>query len=177
MTRTYPNKMPYEISEDFETNLLNFSEGSIGETTAEEKVRRFGQNGRNIDGNFIRIGSDTQELYSMGYGCYLAGNFEQADALFSSLVLANPYEERSWRGLASTKQMKGSYHEALRAWSLVALLAENDPMPHFHAAECLTSLKEHTDALKALNMSERLLKEEASELKTKIELLRRANGQ
>ncbi|MBI2742383.1 MAG: hypothetical protein HYX48_00505 [Chlamydiales bacterium] len=57
LSGTYPNKIPYEISEDFETNLLNFSEDSIGETTAEEKFRRFGQNGRNIDGNFIRIGS------------------------------------------------------------------------------------------------------------------------
>ncbi len=67
-TGTYPTKIPYEISEDFETKFLNFSEGSIGETTAEEKFRKFGQNGRNIDGNFSWIGSGKE--YALCCGKY-----------------------------------------------------------------------------------------------------------
>src|ERR1700733_3920461 len=55
---TYPTKISYEISEDFETDFRNFSKGSIGETTAEEKFRKADQNGRNIDGNFSWIGSE-----------------------------------------------------------------------------------------------------------------------
>lgn len=119
---------------------------------------------------------ESSEIYAMGYSSYTSGNFEQAAALFTSLVLANPHEERSWRGLASSKQMQGSYQAALRAWALVALLAESDPLPHFHAAECLTSLQEKEDALKALNIAEGLLKEPSCELKSKIQLLKKING-
>ncbi|MCI0381850.1 MAG: hypothetical protein L0207_02210 [Chlamydiae bacterium] len=56
-SRTYPNKIPNEISGDFAGNILNFSEDSIGETTDEEKFRIFDQKNRNIEGNFIGIGS------------------------------------------------------------------------------------------------------------------------
>ena len=118
---------------------------------------------------------EQENLYASGFSSYTSGNFAQASTLFSSLVLANPYEERYWRGLASAKQMEEQYEEALRAWAMVALIVDNDPMPHFHAAECLTSLHDGEEALKALNMAEGLLKDDASELKDKIQLLKNIN--
>ncbi|MCI0381960.1 MAG: Lpg1974 family pore-forming outer membrane protein [Chlamydiae bacterium] len=45
----------------FWSDILNFSEDSIGETTAEEKFRISDQKNRNIEGNFIGIGSNADE--------------------------------------------------------------------------------------------------------------------
>ncbi|MCI0382475.1 MAG: cation-translocating P-type ATPase [Chlamydiae bacterium] len=55
--RTYLNKISNEISGDFEADSLNFSEDSIGKTRAEKKFRESDQKNRNIEGNFIEIGS------------------------------------------------------------------------------------------------------------------------
>ncbi len=119
---------------------------------------------------------EQENLYASGFSSYTSGNFAQASTLFSSLVLASPFEERYWRGLASAQQMQARYEEALRAWAMVALIVDNDPLPHFHAAECLTSLHDREEALKALTMAEGLLKEGEAELRDKIELLKRIHN-
>ena len=125
--------------------------------------------------------TELEDLYAQGYSGYTAGNFTQASQLFASLVQASPFDERYWRGLASSEQMATNYKEALHAWAMVALLVTDDPMPHFHAAECLTSLSESDEALKALIMAENLLKSETREeisqqLQQKIQLLRETHG-
>jgi type III secretion system low calcium response chaperone LcrH/SycD len=118
---------------------------------------------------------EQEMLYSSGYGLYEAGNYEEATHLFTRLVLADPFMETYWRGLASCHQMTRNYEKALYAWALSSLLQEQDPWPHFHAAECLLSLNEKEEALKALNAAaERLKKEDRDHqsLKAKIETLK-----
>ena len=54
---------------------------------------------------------------------------------------------------------------------MAALLREKDPYPHFHAAECYFSIKETTEATKALG--EALLRlENQHPLQEKITLLK-----
>lgn len=110
-------------------------------------------------------------LYAAGFGHYEAGSYGQAIELFTQLALTEPLEEKYWRGFASAHQMALQYPEALKAWSLVALMADNDPLPHFHAAECLLSMDDKAEGLKALNAAEALLKENDVDLRSKINLL------
>ena len=49
--------------------------------------------------------------------------------------------------------MEGKYLEALYGWAFTSLLSPQDPEAHFHAAECLLSLGQKQEALKALHMS------------------------
>lgn len=92
-----------------------------------------------------------RQIYASAFGLYEKGDYRAAAQLFTQLVLTDPFSENYWRGLASSKQMAREYLAALHAWSLVALLNENDPLPHFHAAECCLTLEEKEDALKALD--------------------------
>ena len=92
-----------------------------------------------------------RSFYSTAFGLYEKGDYRGAAQLFTQLVLTDPFSIHYWQGLASSKQMAREYHAAVHAWSLVALLRENDPLPHFHAAECFLSLDEKEDALKALD--------------------------
>lgn len=90
-------------------------------------------------------------LYATAFGFYESGDYRSAAQLFAQLVLTDPYSVHYWSGLASSKQMAQDYLAAVHAWGIVSLLKENDPISHFHAAECFLSLDEKEDALKALN--------------------------
>ncbi len=116
-------------------------------------------------------------LYSAAYSLYNQGDYSRALQLFTHLVLNSPFCERSWRGLASTRQMSQDYKGSLHAWALTALLQDTDPSPHFHAAECYFSLGDRKEALLALDAAESLLSksEEDLELKNKITILRNAD--
>lgn len=97
--------------------------------------------------------SQEQELflYERALDLYERQEYRSAAPLFTQLVMTNPFEAHYWRGLASAKQMGRDYMAAVHAWGMVALLEEEDPLPHFHAAECLFHVEEGEDAQKALN--------------------------
>jgi type III secretion system low calcium response chaperone LcrH/SycD len=118
---------------------------------------------------------DWETVYAAAFGQYETGNYEEAASFFTQLVLSNPYSERYWFGLASCMQMQKKYNESLPAWAMCALLNEKNPLIHFHAAECLLSLNEKEEAIKALNSALKLLTTDESslELRNKIELLKK----
>ena len=111
-----------------------------------------------------------REFYAVAFGLYEKGDYRGAAALFTQLVLTDPFSEHYWQGLASSKQMASEYQAAMHAWSMVALLKEGDPLPHFHAAECLLSLDDKAEALKALDAALNFCKDE--QLQEKIHLLK-----
>jgi type III secretion system low calcium response chaperone LcrH/SycD len=112
-----------------------------------------------------------RQFYATTFGLYEKGDYRGAAQLFTQLVLTDPFSLHYWQGLASSKQMGKEYQAAVHAWSLVALLKENDPLPHFHAAECFLSLDEKEDALKALDAALDLCCEN-ERLREKINLLK-----
>lgn len=112
-------------------------------------------------------------LYQASYTFYQAGNYARAADLFLQLAREAPFEKEYWKGLASCQQMQGKYDDALHAWSLAALLCEEDPMPHFHAAECLLSQNNKEEALKALFLAEKKTGL-SGQIRSKITLLKEA---
>lgn len=115
---------------------------------------------------------EIESLYSYAFSLYEAARYKQAEALFTKLVLSSPFEPRFWRGLASSRQLNQNYKEALHAWCLVCLLEEKDASSHFHAAECMISLGEKEEAMKALIVAEGLLNKEDDSLKKQIAVLK-----
>jgi type III secretion low calcium response chaperone LcrH/SycD len=119
---------------------------------------------------------EAETIYASAYALYESSHYEQAGDLFLQLIFSNTFEQKYWRGLAASRQMEGKYEDALHAWSLVALLLEEDPFPHFYSAECFVSLKNKEEALLALHAAEERLKERGQEdtLRAKIECLKQA---
>lgn len=113
---------------------------------------------------------ETLDLYTSAYARYESGLYEDAAEIFTKLTLLDPQESLYWKGLASAKQMSKKYQAALYAWGVVVLLCEEDPLPHFHAAECLLSLEKKEEAKKALASATRL-KIEDPVLENRIGLL------
>ncbi len=104
------------------------------------------------EGEISPLSQDQEHsLYERAFDLYERQDYRSAAPLFTQLVLTNPFEVHYWRGLASAKQMTHDYMAAVHAWGLVALLEEDDPLPHFHAAECLLHVEEVEDAQKAIH--------------------------
>lgn len=102
------------------------------------------------------LSSEEQEVaYHFGYQLYQAGDYVKASDLFTRLVLCSPFENRFWKGLASSRQMHKNYPAALHAWSIYCLLSGEEPTGHFHAAECLLSSGDVAGAREALQAAEK----------------------
>jgi type III secretion system low calcium response chaperone LcrH/SycD len=107
-----------------------------------------------------------EEFYSYGFAQYNAGNWDQAKDLFTVLCAQRPLDARFWFGLGATMQESGNYLDALHSWAMGALLRNEDPYPHFHAAECYFSLEDNEQGIKALREVElRMTKEHPLEIK------------
>jgi len=109
------------------------------------------------------------ELYSQGYHFYENGHYDKAFLAFHKLVLSHPMEGKYWFGLASTLLQQKNYEKALHAWSIAALIDFKNPLPHFHAAECLFSLKLIDEGMLALKEAKKRSPKE--DLSNKIEAL------
>ena len=122
--------------------------------------------------------AEEQQLYAIGYQLYESGDYARAVHYFTKLVLTEPYLQKNWRGLASCRQMLKEYDRATYAWAIVAFLEEEDPLPHFHAAECLFSLNNKEDGLKALYAALALINNASQQahLKDKINMLKQVHS-
>lgn len=99
--------------------------------------------------------SEQETVYAAAYGFYETGAYSKAAEFFTHLIFHNPFEKRFWKGLASARQMSGDYQAALHAWAILCFLAPDDPLPHFHSAECLISMGEQNEAIQALHCAEK----------------------
>ncbi|MBI5274264.1 MAG: SycD/LcrH family type III secretion system chaperone [Chlamydiales bacterium] len=146
----------------------------ISEKEIEKALEIIGQrvvNQESLQGKETCSDNDCMTLYSLAYSLYNMGDLPQAEQLFRKLIQTKPYDAKHWMGLGAALQMQHLYKEALTSWSMSALLLPNDPQPHYYAAECLISLNEPKEAVKALRMAQERYQAATESLKTKINSL------
>lgn len=113
---------------------------------------------------------DLSLLYAIAHNLYQVGDFDQAKLLFTQLIVSKPFEGKHWQGLGATLQMLKEYHRALTAWSMAALIDDSDPVAHFHAAECLLSLDNGDEAMKALREAKARIRPGAEHEPIKVQI-------
>ncbi len=114
---------------------------------------------------------DPEAFYAHAYALYQSGKTADASEVFQVLCVKYPLESRFWCGLAASCQENANYDKALRSWAMSALLDPENPYPHFHAAECATSLNQKEDALLALEEAKSLIKSDTHSLAPSITAL------
>lgn len=131
----------------------------VGQEFLKKALRKIGQTSENQGmlppADFT--GEDISLLYSLGFSLYERADYEQAKTIFQRLVLAKPHEKKFWMALGASSQMLELYEDALTAWAMASFLQDEDPFPHFHAAECLLCMGKHQDVLKALHDAKKRL--------------------
>ncbi|EKE07728.1 MAG: hypothetical protein ACD_17C00543G0004 [uncultured bacterium] len=126
-----------------------------------------------VHSNFELSEEEVERFYTFGFAQYGSGNWSEAADAFRILCTRRPLEPRFWFALGATLQEAGDYQDALHSWAMASLLKQEDPYPHFHAAECYFSLKISAQAEKALKEAETLIQKESQHpLKPKIIVLK-----
>lgn len=121
-----------------------------------------------------REGTAESQLYATAYAQYNNGHFNDAARAFLVLTLTKADNPHYWMGLGATYQMLKKYHDALSSYAIAGGLNSENPYVHYHAAECLFSIKEKKQGLSALTSAESAAhnKPEYRELLLRIAVLR-----
>lgn len=114
----------------------------------------------------------TKSLYAMAYRFYENGKYLDAIHFFKLLTCLAAYDSKNWMGLGASYQLLKQHDQALQPYAIAAMLAKDDPAPHFHAAECFFTLRQNANGMKALDSAEQLAREQDSYLLPRILLLR-----
>ncbi|MDR2637109.1 MAG: SycD/LcrH family type III secretion system chaperone [Zoogloeaceae bacterium] len=75
--------------------------------------------------------------YGLAYNLYNAGNYTEAEKLFSALCIYNHQDTRFWMGLGGSRQAGGNLAGAIDAYNMASIAsALGDPAPSVHAGIC-----------------------------------------
>lgn len=123
--------------------------------------------------------NELEAVYSVGFNFYQTGRIEEAQKIFSFLVMFNHLSPKFWMGLGAVYQVQKSFDQAITAYGYASFLDLADPRPQYHAAECFWAKGDRANALSALAALEEYASEKsergreyrakAAELKAKIE--------
>lgn len=100
-----------------------------------------------------------EQLYTHAHTLYNAFQAEEATQAFGLLIAMDPFSPIFWMGLGASRQMNKEFEKALQAYALASLLDDQDPSPHYHAAQSYLALQNEQEALKALNLAEALIQQ------------------
>ena len=118
-------------------------------------------------------------VYQMGLGFYKTGRFDDAEKVFTFLVMFDHLESKYWLALGAVQQVKKQFEKAKAAYVQATTLDLHNPKPQYYAAECFLALGQREDALATIDTlleyctgADDVTKEfraKAEELKKKIE--------
>lgn len=121
----------------------------------------------------LGVGPERAELvYIEAYQMYQTGRYRDAQRVFTSLVMMNPFEYKYLFGVASCSHMLEEYEAAAKFYMQSVMLDKDNPLPYFHASDCHLHLKDELSAIICLRMCVDLCnnKPEFSSVKEKAEM-------
>ena len=97
---------------------------------------------------------ELEAVYSLAFGYYRTGKYDEASKLFQFLVLFDHLNAKFWFGLGAVQQALKDYQGAVSSYGYCSFLNLENPKPQLHAAECFLALGDKRNAassLEALN--------------------------
>ena len=93
---------------------------------------------------------ELEAVYSLGFGCYQTGKYEDAHKLFQFLVLFDHLNAKYWFGLGAVQQALKDFQSAAVSYGYCSFLKLDNPKPQLHAAECFLAMGDKRSAASAL---------------------------
>lgn len=94
-----------------------------------------------------------EEMYDQAYRLYNTGSFYNASTMFRILVEIDPLKQDYVMGLASCFHMMKRYKPAMEVYQTAGVLDPYNPLPFYHAADCLMQLDDSISAISFLEMA------------------------
>ena len=102
----------------------------------------------------LRIGDETMEaMYAQGYNLYNQGKYKEASYVFRLLMLLDYLTAKYVLGLAACLHRLKDYKSAANIYLLCGTLDSQNPLPHYHAADCYIQLDALPLAIFSLDMA------------------------
>ena len=89
-------------------------------------------------------------VYQMGLGFYNTGRFDDAEKVFTFLVMFDHLEPKYWLGVGAVQQVQKNFEKAKAAYVQASMLDIHNPKPQYYAAECYLALGQRDDAVATL---------------------------
>ena len=89
-------------------------------------------------------------VYQMGLGFYNTGRYDDAEKVFSFLVMFDHLEPKYWLAAGAVQQVKKNFEKAKAAYVQAAMLDIHGPKPQYYVAECYLALGQKDDAIASL---------------------------
>ncbi len=123
---------------------------------------------------------ELEAVYSLAFGYYQTGKYEDADKLFQFLVLFDHLNAKYWYGLGAVQQVRKDYASAVASYGYSSFLNLENPKPQLHAAECFLALGDRRNAASSLEALDAYCPkntEEGREYRAKAAELRKLVGE
>ena len=122
----------------------------ITEERIAEAAKAFVKDGATLKEVRGITNDELEAVYSLGFGHYNTGKFEDAEKLFQFLVLFDHLNSKYWFALGAVQQARKDYKKALASYGYSSFLDLENPKPQYHAAECCLALGDRANAASAL---------------------------
>ena len=93
---------------------------------------------------------ELEAVYSLAFGYYPTGKFDEAQKLFQFLVLFDHLNAKFWFGLGAVPQAQKDFKNAVVSYGYCSFLKLDNPKPQLHAAECFLAMGDKRGAASAL---------------------------
>ena len=93
---------------------------------------------------------ELEAVYSLAFGYYRTGKYDDALKLFKFLVLFDHLNAKFWLGLGAVQQVLKDFQGAVASYGYCSLLKLDDPRPQLHAAECFLAMGDKRNAASSL---------------------------
>ena len=93
---------------------------------------------------------ELEAVYSLAFGYYRTGKYDDALKLFKFLVLFDHLNAKFWLGLGAVQQVVKDFQGAVASYGYCSFLKLDDPRPQLHAAECFLAMGDKRNAASAL---------------------------
>ena len=93
---------------------------------------------------------ELEAVYSLAFGYYQTGKYEEAHKLFQFLVLFDHLNAKYWFGLGATQQALRDFQNAAVSYGYCSFLKLDNPKPQLHAAECFLAMGDKRNAASSL---------------------------
>ncbi len=122
----------------------------ITEEKIAEAAKAFVKDGTTLKEVRGITNDELEAVYSLGFGYYNTGRFDDAQKLFEFLVLFDHLNTKYWFALGAVQQARKDYLKAIASYGYSSFLDLENPKPQFHAAECYLALGDKANAASAI---------------------------
>lgn len=98
--------------------------------------------------------AELEAVYSLAFGYYRTGKFDESLKLFQFLVLFDHLNQKFWMGLGAVQQVLKDYQSAVTSYGYCSFLKLDNPKPQLHAAECFLAMGDKRNAASSLEALE-----------------------